>query len=126
MAGLPGTGKSALAARLAGALGGVVLDKDQVRAALFPPPALDYSTAQDDLCMAAIYRAAAHLHTTTPGLPVIIDGRTFLRASHLGDLLALAAPHRVRLRRRGGPRAAGARPGPGRAPRPQPHLRPRP
>src|SRR5262249_40813715 len=91
MAGLPGTGKSTLAARLAEGLGGVVLDKDRVRAALFPPPALDYSMAQDDLCMAAIYRAAAHLHTTAPGLAVILDGRTFLRASHLHDLLAWAA-----------------------------------
>ena len=58
MAGLQGTGKSTLAARLAAALGGVVLSKDTVRAALFPPPALDYSAAQDDASMAAVYSAA--------------------------------------------------------------------
>ncbi len=59
MAGLPGTGKSTLAERLKAELGAVVLNKDEVRAVLFPPPVLDYSAAQDDLCMAAIYAAAA-------------------------------------------------------------------
>jgi adenylylsulfate kinase len=48
MAGLPGSGKSTLAARLEERLGAVVLDKDRVRAALFPPRVLDYSAAQDD------------------------------------------------------------------------------
>src|SRR5436305_8496198 len=90
MAGLPATGKSALADRLAAALGGVVLNKDRVRAALFPPPALDYSAEQDDLCMRAIYRAAAYTLRTSPGVAVIIDGRTFSRAAQLPDLLALA------------------------------------
>jgi predicted kinase len=91
MAGLPGTGKSTLAVRLAAALGGVVLDKDRVRAALFPPPALDHSATQDDLCMAAIYQAAAHILTASPPRAVILDGRTFLRASHRHALFAWAA-----------------------------------
>src|SRR5690242_18237303 len=38
MAGLPGTGKSAIAARLAAELDAVALSKDDVRGALFPPP----------------------------------------------------------------------------------------
>jgi adenylylsulfate kinase len=91
MAGLPGTGKSSLAARLAQELGATVLDKDRVRAALFPPPVLDYSAAQDDLCMAAVYQAAAHILRTSPRPAVILDGRTFLRSSQVRDLLALAA-----------------------------------
>jgi predicted kinase len=37
MAGLPGSGKSTLATCLEPRLGAVVLDKDRVRAALFPP-----------------------------------------------------------------------------------------
>jgi adenylylsulfate kinase len=90
MAGLPATGKSAVADRLAAATGGVVLNKDTVRAALFPPPSLDYSAEQDDLCMTAIYRAAAYTLRTTPGVPVIIDGRTFSRNAQLRDLLAFA------------------------------------
>jgi adenylylsulfate kinase len=92
MAGLPGTGKSTVASRLAADLGAAVLSKDAVRAALFPPPALDYSAAQDDLCMAAIYRATAHILRTYPRQAVILDGRTFLRAYQVRDLLALAAP----------------------------------
>jgi predicted kinase len=91
MAGLPGTGKSTIAARLAEELGAVVLNKDGVRAALFPTPVLDFSTAQDDLCMAAIYQAAAYILNRPPQRGVIIDGRTFLRASHLHAFLTVAA-----------------------------------
>lgn len=91
MAGLPGSGKSTLAARLAQELGGVVLSKDQVRAALFPPPVLDYSSAQDEISMDAIFTAAAHIRKTFPDRPVIIDGRTFLRSYQIHDLLALAS-----------------------------------
>lgn len=89
MCGLPGTGKSTLAHQLAAAVGGVVLGKDPVRSVLFPPPVLDYSREQDDLTMAAIYSAAAFIIRTHPATPVIIDGRTFLRAYQLRDLLAL-------------------------------------
>jgi adenylylsulfate kinase len=90
MAGLPATGKSTLATHLAKELGGVVLSKDPVRVALFPPAVLDYSTAQGDLAMAAVYSAAAYLHKTAPQRSVIVDGRTFLRAYQVHDLLALA------------------------------------
>ncbi len=91
MAGLPGSGKSTIAARLAQELGGVVLSKDQVRAALFPPPVLDYSSAQDEISMDAIFTAAAHIRKTFTDRPVIIDGRTFLRSYQIHDLLALAS-----------------------------------
>jgi predicted kinase len=91
MAGLPGTGKSTLAVRIAQELGGVVLSKDEVRAALFPAPVLDYSAAQDDLCMAAIFSAATHILKANARQAVILDGRTFLRAQQLRGLLTLAA-----------------------------------
>lgn len=90
MAGLPGTGKSTIAARLAAELGGVVLCKDHVRAALFPEPVLDYSSAANDIAMAAIFAATRHIRTTFPQTPVILDGRTFLRSSQLRELEALA------------------------------------
>lgn len=89
MAGLPGTGKSTLASRLAALLGGGVLSKDVVRSAMFPPPVLDYSSAQDDLAMAAVFAAARHLLLTNPKCVVILDGRTFRRATQVADLLAL-------------------------------------
>jgi len=91
MAGLPGTGKSTLASRLAEELGGVVLSKDIVRAALFPPLILDYSTAQDDLVMEAIFKAAAFALRSAPQRVVILDGRTFLRAYQVRDLLDMAS-----------------------------------
>jgi predicted kinase len=90
MAGLPATGKTTLALRLSQEVGAVVLSKDAVRAALFPPPVLDYSTEEDDLSMAAIYRAAAFILRRSPEMAVILDGRTFLRAYQVRDLLALA------------------------------------
>lgn len=90
MAGLPGTGKSTLAARLADALGGVVLSKDVVRAALFPSPVLDYTAAQDEIAMSAVYAAAAYLLKHHPR-PVFLDGRTFSKPGQLDVPLALAA-----------------------------------
>lgn len=90
MAGLPATGKSTVAARLAEELGGVVLNKDIVRLALFPAPVLDYSREQDDFCMAAIFGAAALIRRTLPKAPIIIDGRTFLRAYQVQELFAQA------------------------------------
>jgi adenylylsulfate kinase len=90
-AGLPGTGKSTLATRLTQELRGVVLSKDAVRAALFPPPALDYTTAQDDLVMAAIFNATEYILRAHPERVVLLDGRTFLRAYQVNDLLTLAA-----------------------------------
>ena len=91
MAGLPGTGKTTLAASLAKELGAVVLSKDQVRAALFPPPTLDHSDEQNDISMAAIYTAAGYILRSRPGQAVILDGRSFSRAYQIRDLLALAA-----------------------------------
>jgi predicted kinase len=91
MAGLPGTGKSTLAARLAARLGGVVLSKDVVRAAMFPPPVLDYSAAQDDVAMSAVYAAAAYILKASPARPVFLDGRTFSKPGQLDAPLALAA-----------------------------------
>ncbi len=80
-----------MAERLAAELGAVILNKDAVRAVLFPPPVLDYSAEQDDLCMRAIYAAAAHVLRKNPLRAVILDGRTFSRSDQVRDLLALAA-----------------------------------
>ena len=84
MAGLPGTGKSTLASRLAAELGGVMLCKDVVRAELFA--AVDYSREQDNAAVAAMYAKARDI----VGRPVIIDGRTFSKAYQVRDLFAAA------------------------------------
>ncbi len=90
LAGLPATGKSSLAACLEKELEAVVLNKDQVRAVLFPPRVLDYSTEQNDICMESIYRATAAILRAFPRQTVILDGRTFLRSAQVRDLFALA------------------------------------
>jgi predicted kinase len=77
LAGLPGTGKSTLARALAQRLGGIILDKDRVREALFPGAFTDYTREQDDLCMRAIYQAAAYLSVRGMAEYVFLDGRTF-------------------------------------------------
>ena len=79
MAGLPGTGKSTLAQNLAGACSGVVLNKDLIRAALFPMALIEYSTRQDDFCMTILFQVAAYMLQNDPSLYVILDGRTFSR-----------------------------------------------
>jgi predicted kinase len=85
LAGLPGTGKSTLAESLTDRLpASVILNKDTVRAALFPGPATDYSEAQNNLCMEAMLSAAAYLccHPAGPQY-LLIDGRTFSQSSHI-------------------------------------------
>jgi hypothetical protein len=69
----------------------VVLNKDTVRAALFPSPVLDYSAEQDDISMEAIYHASASILKAAPRRGIILDGRTFVRAKQVDDLLHLAA-----------------------------------
>lgn len=89
--GLPGTGKSTLARALAAALNGVVLSKDDIRAAAFPEPVRDYSAEQDDLAMEMLYQAAESILRRFPGTPVILDGRTFTQEKHIVRVLAWAA-----------------------------------
>ena len=79
MTGLPGTGKSTLAQAIANALDAIVLDKDRVRAALFPTDAIEYSTAQDDFCVDVMLQTDAYLCKREPARPIILDGRTFSR-----------------------------------------------
>lgn len=96
LAGLPGTGKSTLAECLAGALGGIVLDKDRVRHAVFTS-AVSYTREQDDLCVDLLYQAAAHLLYHDPHRVVIFDGRTCLRAYQVEQAYDFAARHYQRL-----------------------------
>ena len=90
MAGLPGTGKSTLARRLAQELPAVLLDKDAVRAALFPPSEIEYSTLQDDLCVDIMLQVAGYLLAKNPLKHVILDGRTFSRRYQVETVRAFA------------------------------------
>jgi hypothetical protein len=78
MAGLPGTGKSTLAKLLSVELHGVVLDKDVIRAGLFPEAWIEYSREQDDFCFEILLQVASHLlKKDTPPHFLFIDGRPF-------------------------------------------------
>lgn len=87
LAGLPGAGKSTLAAALARRLPDArVLDKDEVRHALFAP--CDYTSAERDVVFAALLDAARyHLGR---GRIVIFDGLTFARRAQVAAAEAVA------------------------------------
>ena len=90
MAGLPGTGKTALSEALAKRLGGIVLSKDKVRAALFPPEAIDYSSSQNDFCMSVLLMAAQRIAADHKVPFLFIDGRTFSRERHVKQVAEAA------------------------------------
>ena len=87
LVGVPGAGKSVLAAALAARLPGArVIDKDQVRHSLFAP--CDYSAAERDVTYSAMLDAARyHLGR---GRPVVFDGLTFSRRSEVEAAEAVA------------------------------------
>jgi predicted kinase len=99
MAGLPGTGKSTLSRALAAELGGTTIDKDRVRAALFDPPDIEYSTEQDEFCMRVMLKVAGYLFRKSTSRKVFLDGRTFSRHDQLrratGYANALGQPWRI-------------------------------
>jgi adenylylsulfate kinase len=96
MAGLPGTGKSTLARAVIAALRqrqqeAYILDKDTVRAALFPPGTIAYSREQDDLCVDIMLQVATYLLRERPARTVILDGRTFSRSDQVAPVVQAAA-----------------------------------
>jgi len=90
MAGLPGTGKSTLARALAEEMGGVVLNKDVLRADLFPKEFVEYSTEQDDFVQDLMLRTTEYLLGRYPRLTVFFDGRTFSRLYKIDRVIETA------------------------------------
>ena len=98
LAGLPGTGKSTLARALAERLGGAVLDKDVIRAALFEPGRVAYSQEQDDFVQEVMLRTAAWLLRCDPSMTVLLDGRTFSRRYQRERVIGFCAEIRTEWR----------------------------
>ena len=99
MVGLPASGKSAVAHRLAERLSSsVILDKDLIRAALFPPAEIAYSTEQDDFCMQVMLETAEYLLAADPAKFVILDGRTFSQRYQRDRVRAFADRLKIQLK----------------------------
>jgi predicted kinase len=90
MAGLPGTGKSTLARELACRTGGSVLGKDEIRAAIFAPQNIEFSTGQDDFVMEIMFQAASFLLKKNPRHLIFLDGRTFSQSYQIDRVFEFA------------------------------------
>ncbi len=90
MAGLPASGKSTLCRELAKLTSGVVLSKDEIRATLFAPADIEYSTEQDDFCMKLMLETAAYILQKDPQRRVFLDGRPFSRRYQIDQVVAVA------------------------------------
>jgi predicted kinase len=91
MAGPPGSGKTTLARVLADRFAGTVLNKDEIRAALFSATDIEYSTEQDDLVQQIMLEVMEFILKKDPGRVVILDGRTFSRRYQIDRVLEVAA-----------------------------------
>ena len=96
MAGLPGTGKSSVAAQLASRMDAVILNKDTVRHALFPPALVEYSTTQDDFVIDVLLRTAMYIWSKYPVKTIVLDGRTFSQESQRQHVIGFAERARQR------------------------------
>ena len=90
MAGLPGTGKSTLAHAIADRTGAYVLDKDHMRAALFPAKLIEYSREQNDFVVRVMLKVAGWVLRRNADAIVILDGRPFAKKYQLDQVVAFA------------------------------------
>lgn len=77
--------------------GAVVFDKDPIRAALFAPHHIAYSTEQDDVCQSIMLAATEYMLNTDRRQHVILDGRTFSRQYQIASLDNFAVRHNIPL-----------------------------
>ena len=90
MAGLPGTGKSAIAHALADQVLGTVLSKDQIRHTLFEERDVEYSSEQDEFCVEVVLETAAYILGRHPDRVVFFDGRTFSKREQIRRVVEFA------------------------------------
>ena len=96
MSGMPASGKSVLAEQIAAALPAIILDKDKLRAALFPPGEIEYTLQQDDFCFDILLQVADYL--LQKGRDVILDGRPFAHHYQMEHVVDFARQKHARLK----------------------------
>ncbi len=90
MAGLPGTGKSALARAVARRIDGIVLDKDLIRAREFPAKSIEYSTKQDDFVVQLMLEEAEYVLRVQATRIIFLDGRPFSKKYQVDAVVEFA------------------------------------
>jgi predicted kinase len=90
MAGLPGSGKSALARAVARRVGGLVLDKDLIRASVFVPKDIEHSTKQDDFVVQLMLQEAEYVLRVQPSRIIFLDGRPFSKKYQVDAVVEFA------------------------------------
>jgi len=91
MAGLPGSGKSTLARALSERVSGSVLDKDEIRHALFSPRDIAFTSEQDDFVMELMLQTAGWIQLLHAERHVFLDGRTFSRRYQIDRVFDFAS-----------------------------------
>jgi predicted kinase len=91
LAGLPGTGKTTLARELATHTRGRVVSKDEIRHSLFTIDEIEYSTRQDDFCLAVMLETVGFLLEQNSQRVVFLDGRTFSRRYQIENVVNAAS-----------------------------------
>jgi predicted kinase len=97
MAGLPGVGKTTLARRMAPEIGAVILNRDEIRDAIFPESFLDYSSEQNQVGTEAMLGVLAYLLRRPRPRFVILDGKPFSRRDEIVQVSGLVERGAARL-----------------------------
>lgn len=83
LAGLPGVGKSTLAAPLGRAIDAVVVDRDDIKASVIPRRYLTHSSAQVALATKVSAQLCETVLSENPEARLIVDGHTFSRGADI-------------------------------------------
>lgn len=97
LVGVPGAGKTTLARMLAPRIGAVVLNRDEIRDAIFPEKYLDYSREQNQVGTDALYGVLGYLLDRPRPDFIVVDGKPFSRKSEIEHVRDLADRSRAGL-----------------------------